>query len=81
MRCFVALGLILSLLCLPVSSQAGLTAEEKAYVAKAKTFEQDGWIYLYVEGKPFEIGFQNGYLLASDWREWLTAQKKRFRFY
>jgi hypothetical protein len=64
MRFLVAAGLILSALCLPALCLAGLSAQEKAWVQKATTFEQDGWIYLYVTGKPFEIGFQNGYLLA-----------------
>ncbi|KPK90035.1 hypothetical protein AMJ80_08955 [bacterium SM23_31] len=41
-----------------------MTEEEKSWIDKADTYEQDGWIYIYVEGKPFERGFQNGYLLA-----------------
>lgn len=28
------------------------------------TFERDGWTYVHLEGKPAEIGFQHGYLLA-----------------
>ncbi|MGD0584013.1 MAG: C45 family peptidase [Bacteroidales bacterium] len=38
---------------------------EKA-IAKASRFEKDGWIYVHLEGSPEEIGFQNGYLLASE---------------
>jgi hypothetical protein len=28
--------------------------------------DQNGWIYVHLEGKPFEIGYQNGYLLADN---------------
>lgn len=34
--------------------------------------EQNGWIYVHLEGSPAEIGFQHGYLLAQEIRE---AQK------
>jgi hypothetical protein len=33
---------------------------------KGYRFEQDGWIYLHIEGAPFERGVQHGYLLAPE---------------
>lgn len=33
---------------------------------KGYRFDQNGWIYLHIEGKPYECGFQHGHLLAQD---------------
>ncbi len=33
---------------------------------KAWRFNRDGWVYLHLEGAPAEIGYQHGYLLASE---------------
>jgi hypothetical protein len=38
---------------------------EKA-IAKASRYEKDGWIFVHLEGTPDEIGYQNGWLLASE---------------
>ena len=27
---------------------------------------QNGWIYVHLEGSPFDVGFQHGYLLAPE---------------
>ena len=35
-------------------------------LAKAARFEQDGWIYVHLEGEPGAVGFQHGYLLAPE---------------
>ena len=64
MRNLVCLCTILFLITMPLFSQEKLTTDEKAWIEKADSYEQEGWIYLYVEGKPFERGFQNGYVLA-----------------
>ena len=31
-----------------------------------------GWIYLHIEGKPYERGYQHGYLMAKEIPEYLT---------
>ncbi|MEO8132083.1 MAG: peptidase C45, partial [Bryobacteraceae bacterium] len=31
--------------------------------------EQNGWIYVHLEGSPAEIGFQNGFHLAQEIKE------------
>src|SRR6202162_6695231 len=32
----------------------------------AVRFERGGWIYVHLEGSPHDIGYQHGYLLASE---------------
>jgi putative hemolysin len=32
-------------------------------------FDQNGWIYLHIEGEPYQRGFQHGYLLAPELAE------------
>src|ERR1043165_2143710 len=44
----------------------GLSAEQRAWVAKGKRFERAGWIYLHVAGEARERGVQHGYLLAKE---------------
>ena len=53
-----------ALACADGAGAGELSARQKEWVAKARTYEQDGWIYFYAEGEGFERGFQNGYLLA-----------------
>jgi hypothetical protein len=35
-------------------------------LAKAYRFERGGWIYVHLEGSPHDIGYQHGYLLATE---------------
>ncbi len=35
-------------------------------LSKAWRFERGGWVYVHLEGKPAEIGYQHGYLLAPE---------------
>jgi len=48
----------------------GASAQENhhadARLQKAYRFQQNGWIYVHLEGSPFDIGFQHGYLLAPE---------------
>ena len=43
-----------------------LSSEEKGWLSKAYRKDKNGWIFLHIEGKPFERGFQRGYLSASE---------------
>jgi hypothetical protein len=52
-----------------------LTAEQQAWLAKARRSEKAGWIYLHVEGEPFERGFQRGYLLSREIAEGLHTTR------
>src|SRR5579863_5214555 len=50
-------------------SHASSTAPRKSddpRLAKAYRFERGGWIYVHLEGAPHDIGYQHGYLLASE---------------
>lgn len=52
---------------LAVAAGAGdLTTEQRDWLNKASRHEKAGWIYLHIEGKPEERGFQHGYLLAPE---------------
>jgi hypothetical protein len=35
-------------------------------MSKAYRFDQNGWIYVHLEGSPQDIGYQHGYLLADE---------------
>jgi hypothetical protein len=42
---------------------------------KAYRFPQGGWTYVHLEGRPADIGFQHGYLLAAEIADGLEALK------
>jgi hypothetical protein len=35
-------------------------------LAKASRENKNGWVYVHLEGSPSDIGYQHGYLLASE---------------
>ncbi len=53
----------------PAGSLAGSTAA----LGGAYRFERGGWIYVHLQGKPSEIGYQHGYLLAPEIADGLKA--------
>ena len=46
-----------------------LTRQEQLWLENADRYEKDGWIFVHIEGAPFERGFQHGYLLADELKE------------
>ena len=46
-----------------------LTDTQSKIVAKATKKDINGWHYLSVQGDPYEIGFQHGYLLTNEFRD------------
>ena len=46
-----------------------LTDTQSKIVAKATKKDVNGWHYLTVQGDPYEIGFQHGYLLTDEFRD------------
>jgi hypothetical protein len=53
--------------------EGSLTTQENEWLAKAYRYDENGWIYLHIEGSPFERGFQRGYLTANEIDEfWKT---------
>ncbi len=58
----------------PVAPREGKSAAEKdARMRGAYRFEDSGWIYVHLEGKPEEVGYQHGYLLAAEITDALRA--------
>jgi hypothetical protein len=53
--------------------EGSLTAQENEWLAKAYRYDENGWIYLHIEGAPFERGFQRGYLTANEIDEFLKT--------
>ena len=43
-----------------------LTSDQKTWLSKASRSEKNGWISVHLEGSPEALGFQHGYLLASE---------------
>jgi len=70
MRFSLAVSSMLCIACLagtqPRIHAGDLPPANSARVQKAHRFEKHGWIYVHLEGSPEEIGYQHGYLLASE---------------
>ncbi len=49
----------------PAAANAAATSPD----GKGYRFEQAGWIYLHIEGDPYERGYQHGYLMAPELAE------------
>ncbi len=61
-----AISLLLRVGAKPVAASAPSSAASAARLAKAYRFQQDGWTYVHLEGSPSDIGYQHGYLLATE---------------
>jgi hypothetical protein len=61
---FSVVILLISSLSLGISQT--LTEQETKWLAKAQRIDKNGWIFLHIEGKPYERGFQRGYLTANE---------------
>jgi len=48
------------------TSESCIAASEKDWLGKAYRYDENGWIFLHIEGGPFERGFQRGYLTANE---------------
>ncbi len=44
-------------------------------LGKGYRFDKNGWIYIHIEGGPYERGFQHGYLVAPELNEILRRLK------
>ena len=47
--------------------------KEQEWLEKAYRYDKNGWIFLHIEGGPFERGFQRGYLTANEIEEFLET--------
>jgi hypothetical protein len=64
-----ALSLLLALIVLANTGQfqtSVYACREKTLLSGAYRLERNGWIFMHLEGNPFQIGYQHGYLLADN---------------
>src|SRR5580658_11198675 len=47
--------------------------QQNPRLANASRYDKNGWIYVHLEGSPREIGYQHGYLLASEIEDLIHA--------
>jgi hypothetical protein len=72
MRCLLLVFAILTLPPLTFAKQESGRTDD-ARLAHAYRFERSGWIYVHLEGSPRDIGYQHGYLLATEIEDGLNA--------
>lgn len=63
-----------------VSSTAPLTKEQKSWLSRAERHERAGWVYLHIEGRPRERGFQHGYLMAKEIAEAIRVRREIWKY-
>jgi len=54
---------------------AQLSSDENSSLDKGYCYEENGWVFVHIEGAPYERGFQQGYLLAEEIQEVLRVNK------
>jgi len=52
--------------CISAHNRQDIAAMQQQLLSKAYRYDQNGWIFIHIEGKPFERGFQRGYLTAGE---------------
>lgn len=71
------LGLVLATLAVAAPP---LTENQQSFLGRANRHEKAGWIYLHIEGKPEERGFQHGYLLAQEIAQGIKATRTDWEY-
>jgi len=64
--CLLLLFAFLMQSCAPTYHQADIDTHKQEWLSKAYRYDKNGWIFLHIEGKPFERGFQRGYMTAGE---------------
>ena len=77
---FFALSMFCCLSVVQAQTTTPLTKEQEGWLAKANRHEKAGWIYLHIEGKPRERGFQYGYLLAREIKETIRVFGEEWKY-
>lgn len=54
---------------------ATLTKEQQAYLDRASRQDINGWAHVKVQGSPYEVGFQEGYLLKDEYEDAIRVYK------
>ena len=72
--CVESVFLAISLVCCRIAQISPEKPEfAKGGLAKAYRYDENGWIFLHIEGEPFERGFQRGYLTANEIEEFFRT--------
>ncbi len=58
-----------------------IAANEDTWLSRAYRYEENGWIFIHTEGKPFERGFQRGYLTADEIEDFWRTLSYTQHFY
>ncbi|MCX6136665.1 MAG: C45 family autoproteolytic acyltransferase/hydrolase [Ignavibacteriales bacterium] len=76
------LSMSVLLACCPLQAQTKtvLSSDQQQWLAKGSKHTTNGWIYIHIEGKAKERGFQHGYLLASDIKDALRIMKSVWEY-
>ena len=71
-KCWISLLFCLILL---VVSTTAFTSEKTNLIqyGKGYRFEENGWIFIHIEGDPYERGYQHGYLSTAELQEILRT--------
>jgi hypothetical protein len=69
--CVASVFLAASLVCCRIAQIS--TEKPERWLAKGYRYDENGWIFLHIEGEPFERGFQRGYLTANEIEEFLKT--------
>lgn len=64
----------------PPIKEGYVTEKEKEWLQEAYRYDKNGWIYLHIEGEPFERGFQRGFLTAVEIDEFRKTLAHLVRF-
>jgi hypothetical protein len=49
------------------------SGKQQDWLAEGYRYDENGWIFLHIEGEPFERGFQRGYLTANEIEDFLRT--------
>ena len=74
MSLLLVLALIAGVACSAMPS-AQLTSDENGSLGKGYRYEENGWVFVHIEGASYEQGFQHGYLVAEEIQEALRVNK------
>ncbi len=68
------LFLLFCILLITISLSTG-ASENKTFIRydKGYRFEKNGWVFIHIEGNPYERGYQHGYLAAPEIKDILRA--------
>jgi hypothetical protein len=58
------------------STTAGLTDEQRGWLAEASRCDVNGWVHVTIKGSPAARGFQYGFLVAEEYAESIRVYRE-----